>query len=178
MRYGPGYKYDGTLTFLPKQQKLTKFIQNLDVTFPECVRIKSTINQHSTMPEQHHLPLTPAQEAERYLENACQILTEKAGKKDGLYADVKYVKMAAGTAYSAALLILDEYLRQKEGIHFTKPKSIEDYITRLRKYDKKLLRIPANVYDELHLAGWYHGTLSVNTMRKGMGGVKRMLNYI
>ncbi|GGH55233.1 hypothetical protein GCM10007423_62530 [Dyadobacter endophyticus] len=130
------------------------------------------------MEELHSLSSTPAQEAERYLDNARRILTEKAGKKDGLYADVKYVKMAAGTAYSAALLILDEYLRQKEGIHFTKPKSIEDYMTRLRKYDKKLLRILASVYDELHLAGYYHGTRSVDTMQKGMNGVKQMLNYI
>ena len=66
-------------------------------------------------PEKQDLSLTPAQEAERYHENARKILSEKVGKKDGLYADVK---MAAGTAYSAALLILDEYLRQKEGIHF------------------------------------------------------------
>ncbi|MGN7890411.1 DUF5618 family protein [Dyadobacter sp. 22481] len=130
------------------------------------------------MEELHSLSSTPAQEAERHLDNARRILTEKAGKKDGLYADVKYVKMAAGTAYSAALLILDEYLRQKEGIHFTKPKSIEDYMTRLRKYDKKLLRILASVYDELHLAGYYHGTRSVDTMQKGMNGVKQMLNYI
>ncbi len=128
--------------------------------------------------EQHHHSLTPAQEAERYLENARQILTDKAGKKDGLYADVKYVKMAAGTAYSAALLILDEYLLQKEGIHFTKPKSIEDYMSRLSKHDKKLLRILASVYDELHLAGFYHGTRSVNTMQKGMNGVRQMLTYI
>lgn len=96
-------------------------------------------------PEQHHLSLTPAQEAQRYLENARKILTEKAGKKDGLYADVKYVKMAAGTAYSAALLILDEYLLQKEGIHFTKPKSIEDYMEQLGRCDTKLLSILASV---------------------------------
>nr|WP_295931329.1 DUF5618 family protein [uncultured Dyadobacter sp.] len=122
--------------------------------------------------------LSPAQEAQRYLENARQILTEKAAKKDGLYADIKYVKMAAGTAYSAALLILDEYLRQKEGAHFTKPKSIEDYITRLRKYDKKLLRLVVNVYDELHLAGYYHGTRSVDTIQHGLSGVRQMLTYI
>lgn len=130
------------------------------------------------MPEQHHLPLTPAQEAERYLENARQILTEKAGKKDGLYADVKYVKMAAGTAYSAALLILDEYLRQKEGIDFTKPKSIEDYTNRLRKFDKKLLALLVDVYDELHIAGYYHGTRSVNTIQTGLSNVRQMLTYI
>ncbi|OJV19689.1 MAG: hypothetical protein BGO21_21745 [Dyadobacter sp. 50-39] len=129
-------------------------------------------------PEDHDPSLTPAQEAERYLVNARRILTEKAGKKDGLYADVKYVKMAAGTAYSAALLILDEYLRQKEGVHFTKPKSIEDYTTRLRKFDKKLLALLVDVYDELHIAGYYHGTQSVNTIQTGLSNVRQMLTYI
>ncbi|MET7255914.1 DUF5618 family protein [Dyadobacter fermentans] len=128
--------------------------------------------------QHHHSPTSPAQEAERYLENARQILTERAGKKDGLYADVKYVKMAAGTAYSAALLILDEYLRQKEGIDFTKPKSIEDYTNRLRKFDKKLLALLVDVYDELHIAGYYHGTRSVNTIQTGLSNVRQMLTYI
>ena len=85
--------------------------------------------------------IAPAEEAQRYLDNAKEILREKAGKKDGLYADVKYVKMASGTAYSAALLILDEFLKRKEGDKFVKPKSIEDYTNRIRKYDKKLLRL-------------------------------------
>lgn len=122
--------------------------------------------------------LPPAEEATRYLDNARQILTEKAGKQDGLYADVKYVKMASGTAYSAALLILDEYLKQKEGIHFKKPKSIEDYTNRIRKYDKKLLRLLINAYDELHIVGYYHGTRSVDIIQTGLDNVKQMLAYI
>lgn len=122
--------------------------------------------------------LSPAEEAARYLQNAKEILSEKAGKKDGLYADVKYVKMAAGTAYSAALLILDEYLRQKEGVKFIKPKSIEDYTNRIRKYDKKLLRLLVNVYDELHIIGYYHGTKSVDTIQTGLSNVTKMLAYI
>ena len=122
--------------------------------------------------------LSPAEEAACYLQNAKEILSEKAGKKDGLYADVKYVKMAAGTAYSAALLILDEYLRQKEGVKFIKPKSIEDYTNRVRKYDKKLLRLLVNVYDELHIIGYYHGTRSVNTIQTGLSNVTKMLAYI
>ena len=122
--------------------------------------------------------LSPAEEAARYLQNAKEILSEKAGKKDGLYADVKYVKMAAGTAYSAALLILDEYLKQKEGAKFIKPKSIEDYTNRVRKYDKKLLRLLVNVYDELHIIGYYHGTRSVDTIQTGLSNVTKMLAYI
>jgi hypothetical protein len=126
----------------------------------------------------HDNILSPAEEAARYLQNAKEILSEKAGKKDGLYADVKYVKMAAGTAYSAALLILDEYLKQKEGVKFVKPKSIEDYTNRIRKYDKKLLRLLVNVYDELHIIGYYHGTKSVDTIQTGLSNVTKMLAYI
>ncbi|MCF0042109.1 DUF5618 family protein [Dyadobacter fanqingshengii] len=122
--------------------------------------------------------LAPAEEAARYLENAKTILSEKAGKKDGLYADVKYVKMASGTAYSAALLILDEFLKQKEGLKFTKPTSIEDYTNRVRKYDKKLMRLLVEVYDELHIAGYYHGTSSARTIQLGLDNVRQMLTYI
>jgi hypothetical protein len=122
--------------------------------------------------------LPAAEEAQRYLDNAREILTSKAGKEDGLYADVKYVKMASGTAYSAALLILDEYLRRKDGIKFTKPTSIEDYTSRVRKYDKKLLRLLVNVYDELHILGYYHGTKSVDTIQTGLKNVTQMLSYI
>jgi len=122
--------------------------------------------------------LSPSEEAARYLENARQILSEKAGKKDGLYADIKYVRMAAGTAYSAALLILDEYLKRKEGIHFEKPQSIEDYKGRIRKYDKKLLKHTMNAYGELHIAGYYHGTESAEIIQNGLANVKQMLTYI
>ena len=118
--------------------------------------------------------LAPADEAARYLENAKMILSEKAGKEDGLYSDVKYVKMAAGTAYSAALLILDEFLKQKEGLKFTKPASIEDYTGRVRKYDKKLMRLLVDVYDELHINGYYHGTKSVNTIQTGLNNVQKI----
>jgi hypothetical protein len=122
--------------------------------------------------------LPPSEEAARYLENAKTILSEKAGKKDGVYADAKYVKMASGTAYSAALLILDEFLKQKEGLKFVKPTSIEDYTSRVRKHDKKLMRLLLEVYDELHINGYYHGTKSVTTIQLGLDNVRQMLKYI
>jgi hypothetical protein len=157
---------------------LPEICLKFEITLLAILRIY--INFYHTMMSKKNteISLSPAAEAARYLENARQILTEKAGKKDGLYADVKYVKMAAGTAYSAALLILDEYLKQKEGINFTKPKSIEDYTNRLRKHDKKLLRLLVNVYDELHIVGYYHGTRSVEVIQTGLANVTQMLTYI
>ncbi|WP_374759023.1 DUF5618 family protein [Dyadobacter chenwenxiniae] len=41
---------------------------------------------------------------------------------------------------------------------FVKPKSIEDYCNRLRKYNKTLLSYLNEAYDTLHLAGYYRGT--------------------
>ena len=134
--------------------------------------MKKAQNEHSRK------NLTLAEEAQQYLDNAREILTQKAGKEDGLYSDIKYVKMAAGTAYAGALLILDEYLKQKEVLKFTKPKSIEDYTSRIRKYDKKLLSLLVDIYDELHIAGYYHGTQSVNTIQTGLNNVTQMLAYI
>ncbi len=54
---------------------------------------------------------TPYQEANRYIENAKQTLKEKAGKKDGEYADVKYVS----EKYNEAdfLLLMLKVLKKK-----------------------------------------------------------------
>ncbi|KAA0990842.1 DUF5618 family protein [Dyadobacter aurulentus] len=82
-----------------------------------------------------------------YLANAKEILGSKAQKDGNEYRDIKYVQMAAGTAYSATLMIVDEYLRSREGDKFAKPKRIEDYRSRLRKYNKTLLSYLNEAYD-------------------------------
>jgi len=45
----------------------------------------------------------PIREAERYLLNARQILSEKAEKEGDYYNDSKYVKLAGNTAWSGVL---------------------------------------------------------------------------
>ncbi|MCF0038628.1 DUF5618 family protein [Dyadobacter fanqingshengii] len=114
-------------------------------------------------------------EIDRYLANAREILSTKAQKEGIEYKDIKYVQMASGTAYNAALMIADEYLKKREGARFVKPKSIEDYRNRLRKYNKTLLSYLNEAYDTLHLAGYYHGTPSVRTIKEGMDATKKML---
>ncbi|MFN8356262.1 MAG: DUF5618 family protein [Spirosomataceae bacterium] len=114
----------------------------------------------------------------RYLDNAQEILKTKAGKKDGQYADIKYVQMASGTAYNGVLLAIDGYLANKEGLKFVKPKSIEDYRARLAKQNKKLLALLNEAYDELHLAGYYHGTPSVRTISNGLNAANEILTYL
>ncbi len=122
--------------------------------------------------------LTPYQEANRYIENARLTLKEKAGKKDGEYADVKYVQTAAGTAYVGVLLALDEYLLRKEGKKFTKPKSIEEYRTRIAKHNKKLLSLLNEAYADLHISLYYHGIPSVRVMNNGLTTALEIIEYI
>lgn len=52
-------------------------------------------------------------EAKRYMNNAREILREKALKEDGYYQDSKYVKMAGHTAYTGILIALDGFLEKK-----------------------------------------------------------------
>lgn len=46
-------------------------------------------------------------EANQYLSNAKEILSEKAGRVNGAYTDKKYVRMAGHTAYMGVLHALD-----------------------------------------------------------------------
>ena len=114
-------------------------------------------------------------EITRYLDNAREILSTKANMEGQEYKDIKYVQMASGTAYNAALMIADEYLRKKEGAKFTKPQSIDEYRIRIRKHNKTLLSYLNEAYDTLHLAGYYHGTPSVKTIKVGLDATQKML---
>ena len=87
-------------------------------------------------------------EAHRYLNNAKDILKEKALKEDGVYKDRKYVKMAGHTAYFGVLVALDGIL----GIKKKGRKSVLWYQEELSKLDKKVLNTFNIVYDTLHLS--------------------------
>jgi Domain of unknown function (DUF5618) len=122
--------------------------------------------------------LSKYQDAKRYLKNAKDTLSEKAGKKDGEYAVIKYVKMAAGIAYSGVLLAVDEYLMRKEGPKFTKPHSIEEYRTRVAKQNKKMLSYLNEAYGDLHLSLYYHGVPSVRIWNNGLTAANSIIEYI
>jgi len=115
-----------------------------------------------------------AAEIDRYVNNAKEILSRDAKKQGTQYQDVKYVQMASGTAYNAVLMVADEFLKQKEGDKFVKPKSIEVYRKRIVKHDKKFLAYLNEAYDRLHLLGYYHGTHSVQIIREGFEYLEKM----
>jgi len=123
--------------------------------------------------------LPPYEEALRYMANAQESL-KKAGKdkETGEYEDKKYVRTASGTAYIAVLIALDKYLQQKEGSKFKKPKSIEEYRTRVAKQNKKILSLLNASYDSLHIIGYYYGTTSSTTISFGIEKAYKLIEYI
>ena len=103
-------------------------------------------------------------EATRYLENAKKTLRESP-LIEGRYTDVKYVKSACGIAYLAVLKAIDDYLLGKGIVSLKKelPKSVDAYRLALQphlsRYNGNLLGQFDDIYDELHIAGYYRGML-------------------
>jgi Domain of unknown function (DUF5618) len=120
-------------------------------------------------------------EAERYMNNAIDILRTKANKKDGLYQDVKYVKMACGTAYSGVLHALDTYFEMK-GKPIKEKRTgrtdVDVYRRQLGVLDKKLLDNFNIVYSILHLAGYYDGIKNYKIIREAMNTAIDIVNKI
>lgn len=113
-------------------------------------------------------------EAKRYIDNAKDILREKAKKEDGFYQDSKYVKMAGHTAYSGILVALDFYYGKK-----TKGrKSVDWYKDNLRKEDKKTLNYFVSAYDLLHLSLGYDGNPSAKTASTGLEYAEHIINWV
>ena len=113
-----------------------------------------------------------------YLTNAEKILKEKAGKKNGEYANIEIVQTASRIAYDAVILAIDAYLEEKEELKFTKPNNIEEYRLRVAKQNEELLNSLNAAYDMLYLVGFYHGTLSKRTMANGLSAARTILNFL
>jgi len=118
----------------------------------------------------------------RYLQNAEEIL-KKAPVEDNRYADVKYVQEACGTAYLAIIKAIDEYLLTKGLSKKDLPKSVDAYRKALKKHlsvhNGKLLRAFEDLYDELHIAGYYRGNLhSVGVVKEAFKAAKTFIGKI
>jgi len=114
------------------------------------------------------------EEAHRYIDNAKQILKEKAHKEDKYYKDAKYVRMAGNTAYSGVLLALDEVLGGKKRGR----KSVEWYKEELSKLDKKILNSFNIAYEALHLVMGYDGVLSAKIAAVGIEEAETIIHWV
>jgi len=122
-------------------------------------------------------------EALRYLNNAKEIL-KKVPAEGNIFIDIKPVREALGTAYLAILEAINEYLITKK--EFSKkelPKSVDEYRKILQKYlaihNGKLLREFENLYDALHIAGYYRGLIyDTNAVKSYLQAAKIFIDKI
>src|SRR5208282_2068778 len=115
-------------------------------------------------------------EALRYVQNAKELLS-KSPIENNRYTDDKYVKSACGVAYLGVLKSIDEYLLKKGLTKKDLPKKVDEYRKALQKYvavhNGKLLREFDDIYDELHIAGYYRGILHhVDIVKGALKGAK------
>ncbi len=116
-------------------------------------------------------------EAMRYMDNAKEVL-KKANKIDDFFQYIKYVKMASGTAYNAVLLALDGYLIIKDVPKNKGRKDIDYYRTNITKIDKKLLDYLNDIYEVLHLSGYYDGIKNVTIINDGFNLAYKVIEKI
>ena len=104
------------------------------------------------------------------MENAKELLS-KSPIEGNRYTDVKYVKSACGVAYLGVLEAINESLLSRGMSKKELPKKVEEYRKALQKYvsmhNGKLLKEFDDLYDELHIAGYYRGFLHSTDAVKG-----------
>lgn len=118
----------------------------------------------------------------RYLENAKDLL-RKSPIEGNRYADEKYVKSACGVAYLGVLKAIEEHLLKKGLTKKELPKKVEEYRKSLQKHisvhNGKLLKEFDDLYDELHIAGYYQGMLHrVNIVKEALKGAKEFIEKL
>lgn len=119
----------------------------------------------------------PIREAERYLQNARKILSEKAGKDGNYYQDRKYVRMAGNTAWNGVLIALDSVLNVSKNLKSQQRPDIKDYQEAMAKKDSKMTRPLYDAYQTLHLSLGYDGVTRYKIVHDGMKQAEMMLSW-
>ena len=131
-----------------------------------------------TKEDAEHLKMSVLTEAQRYYDNAKNMLSEKGGKNDDYYTDAKYVKTACGTAYCGVLLVLDGFIRLKGNVLPRQGrKNIDYYLANIGHRDRKLLDYVQTAYHILHLTGYYDGELNCRIIQTGMEQFEKIIRH-
>jgi len=119
----------------------------------------------------------PIREAERYLQNARQILSEKAEKDGDYYNDSKYVKMAGHTAWTGVLVALDAVLQVRSGMKHRQRPEFKDYEAAMEKKDSKMTRPLLVAYVSLLRVMGYDGNPRYNIVQDSLDQAKMILDW-
>jgi hypothetical protein len=119
----------------------------------------------------------PIREAERYLQNARQILSEKAEKDGDYYNDSKYVKMAGNTAWSGVLVALDAALGIRSGLKKNQRLEFKDYQAAIAKKDSKMTRPLLWAYESLHKVLGYDGNARYKIVQDSLEQAKFIIDW-
>ena len=119
----------------------------------------------------------PIREAERYLQNARQILSEKAEKDGDYYNDSKYVKMAGNTAWNGVLVALDAVLHVRANLKKGQRPDFNDYQEAISKVDNKMTRPLLGAYESLHKAMGYDGNPVYKIVQESLLQAKTMIDW-
>ena len=119
----------------------------------------------------------PIREAERYLQNARQILSEKAEKDGNYYNDSKYVKMAGNTAWNGVLVALDAVLHVRTNLKKGQRPDFKDYEEAISKVDNKMTRPLLGAYESLHKAMGYDGNPVYKIVQSSLEQAKIIIDW-
>ena len=127
--------------------------------------------------------------AKRYLSNAKELLN-KAGTEEyvGEYLDIKYISEASGVAYLSALealkaLFLWEGLMESAELNerLKKVEMYDNYLKKLSRVgkDKDILRrLFRNIYDILHIGGYYRELRDKKAIDSGFEKVEKLVKIV
>ena len=126
--------------------------------------------------------------SKRYLQNAREMLKRAGVDEDiGAYEDVKYVSSASGIAYLSALEAIRALLMEKMGWDASEVEKRTREIGRLRQALKglplgkdrdRLLKLLRDVYNILHLGGYYRRLQSKKAIDDGFEKVERIIRMV
>jgi len=119
----------------------------------------------------------PIREAERYLQNARDMLSEKAGKDGDYYSDKKYVKLAGHAAWCGVLVALNGVLGIKTNLKRSQRVDFKDYQEAISKIDNKMNRPLLNSYETLHKTLGYDGNLRYKVVQAGLDEAQNIIDW-
>jgi len=119
----------------------------------------------------------PIREAERYLQNARKILSEKAEKDGDYYNDTKYVKMAGNTAWNGVLVALDAVLLVRKNLKKGQRPDFQDYEDAIAKKDSKMTRPLLWAYESLHKVMGYDGNPRYKIVQDSLDQAKMIVAW-